>query len=155
MPAPKGNKFAEGNDGGRPTKYTPEFIELAKDYLENYEEKYDDAIPSIAGLAVASSISRETLNVWKSEEGKEEYSDILAKLLATQENVLVNKGLKNEFNSNITKLVLGKHGHHEKHDNTHGGPNGKPIEVEDKTKYEGNELARRLAFVLSKAVKDE
>ena len=38
--------------GGRPTKYTPELIEKAWDYYENYEH-YGDMIPSVVGMAVA------------------------------------------------------------------------------------------------------
>ena len=30
MPAPKGNKFAVGNKGGRPSKYHPEYAEQAR-----------------------------------------------------------------------------------------------------------------------------
>lgn len=30
MPAPEGNDYAEGNDGGRPSKYAPEFAGQAK-----------------------------------------------------------------------------------------------------------------------------
>ena len=100
----------------RPTKYKPELIEKAYLYLEKYEE-YGDTIPSVAGLAVLLEVRRETLHVWAKEEGKEEFSNILATLLAKQERVLMNKGLSGEFNSNITKLVLGKHGYHDKVDN--------------------------------------
>jgi hypothetical protein len=34
MAAPKGNKFAEGNKGGRPTAYRPEFAERAKNLCQ-------------------------------------------------------------------------------------------------------------------------
>jgi hypothetical protein len=30
MPAPKGNQYAKGNRGGRPTKYKPEYAEIAR-----------------------------------------------------------------------------------------------------------------------------
>ncbi len=114
--------------GGRPTKYTKKFLETAKDYLENFED-YGDVIPSIAGLAVVSSLARETLRAWSHEEDKAEFSVILANILSKQERVLVNKGLSGDFNSAITKLVLGKHDYHDKADNvnTHQGPNGEPL----------------------------
>jgi len=38
-------------------------------------------------------------------------------------------GLSGEFNSNIAKLALGKHGYHDKQDNTLSGPDGKPVTV--------------------------
>ena len=138
MAAPKGNQNAKGNKGNRDNpnvvKYTPEFIELAKEYLENYETEYEHAIPSIAGLAVISDISRECLRLWGKDETKVEFVAILAKLLAKQENVLISKGLKGEFNSNITKLALGKHGYHEKTDSTVSGPDGGPIQTEEVTR---------------------
>ncbi len=114
--------------GGRPTKYTKKFLEIARDYLENFEN-YDDVIPSIAGLAVVTKLSRETLHTWRHEEDKKEFSDIFGELLSKQERVLVNKGLSGDFNSAITKLVLGKHDYHDKADNvnTHQGPNGEPL----------------------------
>jgi hypothetical protein len=36
--------------------------------------------------------------------------------MQVQQKTLVNKGLNNTFNSAITKLVLGKHGFHDKMD---------------------------------------
>jgi hypothetical protein len=41
--------------------------------------------------------------------------------LSTQERILVSKGLKGEFNSNIAKLALGKHGYTDKQDVTSDG----------------------------------
>lgn len=102
--------------GGRPSKYTPELIEAAKQYIVDYE-KHDHAIPSIAGLAVVLGVSRDTLHTWGNDEEKPEFSDILANLLSRQEQILVSKGLKGDFNSAITKLVLGKHGYSDKTEN--------------------------------------
>lgn len=111
--------------GGRPTKYTPEFLKIAKEYLGNYESKHEHAIPSVAGLAEISNIRRETLHVWSNEEGKEEFSNILGNILAKQERLLIGSGLKGVFNSAITKLVLGKHGYHDKQDI--GGDQNNPL----------------------------
>ncbi len=106
----------------RPTKYNQKLVDTARAYIDDYA-KCGDAMPSIAGLAVVLSISRETIHTWRHEEGKEEFSDILALLLSTQERVLMNNGLTGEFNSAITKLALGKHGYSEKVDTdwTSGG----------------------------------
>src|SRR3990167_6799432 len=98
------------SNAGRPTVYSEEILTKTRDYIVNYE-KFDDAIPSIAGLAVVLGISRETIYDWASQEEKKEFSYILADILSNQERILINKGLKGEFNSNITKLVLGKHGY--------------------------------------------
>lgn len=82
-------------------------------YIDQYEE-HDHAIPSVAGLAKVLDVSRSTLYKWSGEG--DQFSDILDKINETQEIVLLSKGLKNEFNSNITKLALGKHGYHDKID---------------------------------------
>lgn len=98
---------------GRPTKYTDELIKKAKAYITDYAI-YEDVIPSIAGLSSMLEISRSTLYKW--EEEKQEFSDILRGIKAEQEKILLNKGLSGDFNSAITKLVLGKHGYHDKQD---------------------------------------
>ena len=54
--------------------------------------------------------------MYKWEAENKEFSDILADIKAKQESVLINKGLSGDFNSAITKLVLGKHGYHDKQD---------------------------------------
>jgi len=99
---------------GRPTKYNQEMVDKSYEYIENYA-KYDDMIPSIEGLAEALDLCRDTLYDWAKDD-KKEFSYILAKLLQKQQKVLINNGLSNTFNSAITKLVLGKHGFHDKVD---------------------------------------
>ena len=98
----------------RPTKYSQEIVEKARAYINDYE-MYGDMIPSIEGMAEHLGLHRDTLYDWARQESKE-FSDILGKLLQKQQKVLINKGLSNKFNSAITKLVLGKHGFHDKMD---------------------------------------
>ena len=107
---------------GRPTDYNDSILEKANDYLENYES-YEDVIPSVAGLASVLGIARSTVYDWAKQEEKKEFSDILQEILSKQERVLINKGLTGDFNSNITKLALGKHGYSDKQetDLTSGG----------------------------------
>ncbi len=52
----------------RPTKYTPELLAKAKEYLESYST----AIPSHIGLAYYLGIANSTMYAWSKEEGKEE-----------------------------------------------------------------------------------
>lgn len=66
-------------------------------------------------------VSRSTIYRWTREPGKEEFRDMLERILGAQELVLWNKGLTGEFNPAITKLLLGKHGYHDKQDHTHSG----------------------------------
>lgn len=115
---------------GRPTKYTPELIKKAKAYITNYGE-YQDVIPSIVGLASVLDVHRSLLYVWEKEYP--EFLDILEAIKREQQKVLLNKGLSGDFNSNITKLVLGKHGYHDKQDIE--TPNG--IQVNIGKEFEG------------------
>lgn len=111
---------------GRPTDYNDDILGIAKDYLTNFKTEHGHMIPSVVGLAKVLGKTRETLYAWAKQEGKEEFSDILAKINNDQCHELINGGLSGEFNSNITKLVLGKHGYHERQEVS--GPGGKPVE---------------------------
>jgi hypothetical protein len=99
---------------GRPTKYSQEILDVALDYLENFEQ-YGDAVPSQIGLASELGIAISTLHKWKKEPEKEEFSYMLERIKARQEKILLTKGLSGEFNSNIVKLMLAKHGYSNKH----------------------------------------
>ena len=100
---------------GSPTKYSDELLGKSLYYLEHFEILGDE-IPSNVGLALYLEVHRDTVQVWGKEEGKDEFSYILDRIQAKQQQVLINKGLNNKFNSSICKLVLGKHGFHDKQD---------------------------------------
>jgi hypothetical protein len=112
--------------GGRPSKLTPEIIERAYDYLQHFE-KYGDVIPSAAGLAVISEVSEQTVYNWDCE-AHPEFFGLLAKLKAKQQQVLITKGLSGDFNAAITKLVLSKHGYHDRVEQT--GADGGAIKTD-------------------------
>ena len=98
---------------GRPTKYNQEIVKKAQHYLDNYEE-HGHVIPSAAGLSLVLGLSRETLRLWSKDEDKKEFLGILDRINQKQECVLINNGLNGTFNSNIAKLVLGKHGYQDR-----------------------------------------
>ena len=96
----------------RPTKWNKEIEEKALDYISDYQV-HGDMIPSIEGMAEHLGLARETLYDWAKQKDKG-FSDILGRCMQVQAKTLVNNGLNNTFNSAITKLVLGKHGYHDK-----------------------------------------
>lgn len=126
------------NKGGRPSKYTPEIVEKARDYLENYNKTYDHAIPSIIGMAMILNVHKSTLYDWASKEGNE-FSDILELCVDFQQFRLIDGSLKGELNSHISKLVLGKHGYSEK--------TQQDVNINNYTELDDDELSRRLAEV--------
>ncbi len=115
----------------RPTKYTPELIERAKTYLDVYADN-NQAFPSDIGLAAFLNIASSTLYDWATHANKPEFSEILDKINTEQQLVAWDKGLKGTYNASLVKLLLGKHGYHEKTDGTLSGPGGKPIETVNK-----------------------
>ena len=100
----------------RPTKCTKELIEKAREYLETYEDN-GSKIPSIDGLALYIEIHRDTIYDWVSQgdkgELRDQFSDIVGRLLATQAEILIDKGLDKTFDGRIVKLMLSKHGYRE------------------------------------------
>lgn len=100
---------------GRPSKYDEQTIPKALEYLENYEA-IGDPIPHIAGLAKALNVTRKTIHLWAKDEEKADFCYITERLDGQQELDLINKGLTGDINPNITKLILGKHGYHDKID---------------------------------------
>ena len=97
--------------GGRPTDYTEEIVEKTKHYIETFE---GDPVPQIAGLAVFLGVARSTIYEWA--EQHKEFSDVLERLKAKQEKMLISGGLLGKFNSTITKLALTKHNYSDKID---------------------------------------
>lgn len=112
---------------GRPSIYSEELLEKAVSYLVRYEE-YGDEIPSNVGLAIHLGISQRILNYWANDEDKKDFLHILDCIQSKQQQVLINKGLSNDFNSNICKLVLGKHGFSDKQETELSGPDGGAIQ---------------------------
>ena len=100
--------------GGRPTEYTEEIAAQARDYIENYAD-HDHAVPSVVGMCAVVGRAKSTIYDWAKDPGKE-FSDILAEINEKQELVTFNKALTGEYNAAIAKLLLGKHGYHDKQD---------------------------------------
>lgn len=98
--------------GGRPTKYNDELLRKGWEYLENYES-LGHKIPTLAGLALAVDIDKETATRWGKDKNKSKFSKLVNHIKALQESRLIDNGLDGTFNASITKLCLAKHGYHD------------------------------------------
>jgi hypothetical protein len=98
---------------GRPTKYNKKILTDTIDYIENHAD-YEDLVPSVAGLAYQLGIRKSTVYEWAKDEGKKEFSDMLAQILAKQEKMLLSGGLSADMNATIVKLMLSKHNYSDK-----------------------------------------
>lgn len=96
---------------GRPTDYNQDILNKAQAYYECLPE--DENLHSIEGLSEYIGIARSTVYEWIKHEGKEEFSDIVEKILARQGKTLINKGITGEFNSKITTVLMSKHNYRE------------------------------------------
>ena len=99
---------------GRPTTYSSELEEQAWEYINNYQD-HEHIIPSVVGLCHVINRARSTIYEWAKHKDKG-FSDILEAVNEHQELKALNGGLTGDLNAQITKLVLGKHGYHDKQD---------------------------------------
>ncbi|MBI2057941.1 MAG: hypothetical protein HYT63_03080 [Candidatus Yanofskybacteria bacterium] len=133
MAAPKNNRNAIGNKGGRPTKYQgKETLEKAEEYIKScvdefqqilesensetgrvrYVQRLKVKLPKQEGLALHLNVSLNTLKEWG--EKHIEFLAILDKVNKLQAERVIDEALAGNYNSTIAKLLLGKHGYHEK-----------------------------------------
>lgn len=113
---------------GRPSKWQ-DCIEPAWQYVNGGFQQENDVFPSVAGLAVALGVSRESIHAWARENP--EFSDIVKALMAKQEKMLKNGGILGEYNASITKLLLTKHGYSDKVDTSLTGAEGGPVQIQE------------------------
>ncbi len=95
---------------GRPTTYTKEVVEKAKDYIANCP----DQVPLVVGLCQYIGRSKSTVYSWARDDDKKEFLDVLEQIEELQEVKLIKGGLSGEFNSPIAKMMLTKHGYSDK-----------------------------------------
>lgn len=149
MAAKKGNKYAVGNKGGRPSKFDISMIDKAQKYLESCIDEETErlksegkesrswqlgvkvSLPSIAGLAIELNVSRATIYEWASEN--EVFSTWVEKILSEQEKRLLENGLAGTYNPMIARLVLVKHGYVERQEIT--GKDGEKL-IDNEMSYE-------------------
>jgi len=97
----------------------------ATQYLDTGYTDAHEVIPTIVGLAKYLGITRKTIYNWA--EADQEFLHITERLMGEQELTLINKSLTGDLNTTISKLILGKHGYHDKTDATLSAPDGGPV----------------------------
>ena len=98
--------------GGRPSEYTPEIVEKAREYLASCVDVQDDKtlkvkLPSIEWLAVYIWLAVSTVYLWENEH--KEFSEVIDELRAKQADWLINNWLSWAYNPTIAKVLLTKH----------------------------------------------
>ena len=104
MAAPKGHEpYAGCEKGGRPVKYTTEFIEAEAEALEKWMQQPDSIYFKRFSFDRGYSYKR----LSEFAEVNQKFSDVLERAHEWQETRLVEGGLKNEFNGAFCKFVMG------------------------------------------------
>ena len=103
MPAPKGHEpYNKNDEGGRPVKYTPEFIEAEAEAFEAWMNQPG----SIYFKRFAVDRGYHSNRLVEFAEQNERFSVVYAKAKAWQECRLVEGGLTQEFNGTFCKFVM-------------------------------------------------
>ena len=127
MPAPKGHEpYAGCETGGRPTKYTKEFIEAEADAFDEWMKKKD----SIWYKDFAYERGYDIGLIYDWARTNEKFSQAYKRSQLRQESLLVRGGLLKKFNYNMCALVLGhKYGMVAKQENKISGDAKDPLSV--------------------------
>lgn len=134
----KAKAKSKTKDAGRPTKYSPQILKKADEYIsscvdeyfdyhktqgarsDTYERKIRVNLPTVEGLALHLDVHRDTLHQWSKDYPL--FSDKLEKLKALQAQRLMSGGLSGDYNPTIAKLLLAStHGMTDRTDLTSDG----------------------------------
>ena len=89
---------------GRPTKYNDALQAKADSYIDSDLYAKQEAVPTLAGLAVFLGVCRDTVMVWAKDN--EIFSYTVKKLMAKQQLKLQNGGLTKEYDAGMSKFML-------------------------------------------------
>lgn len=122
----------EPNKVGRPSKYSPNALTVAKVYLQ--ESIDDDFIPYIEKVAMRLGVHRETILNWGKEEDvdgnklHQEFFDTIKRIEDIQRFKLQELGLMNKINPTIAIFMMkANHNMIETERKEISGPEGKDI----------------------------
>jgi hypothetical protein len=96
----------------RPSELTDALINRAREYINGAWRDVGDYIPSLSGLACYLGVCNKT--IFNYSKQNDDFLHITVMVMTMQENRLINGGLAGELNPTITKLLLSKHGYHDK-----------------------------------------
>ncbi len=110
--APRGNKNAVGNEGGKPTTYGPHCVEIAKKYIQRCMLSMQKGVsyhelPMIAGLAIDLQCDKETVTAWSKLHV--EFGRLVKWIRLEQEKALANGGVSGMYNSGMARFILSAH----------------------------------------------
>lgn len=120
-------------------------LEIMK-YISSCES--EGRVPTKTGCAIYLGVTRQTLDNWSKKwvrDAEEDFENIhkaLDMIMAYQEEALIQRGLKNEYNSTIVKLMLANHGYADRMQN---------LNIDATQSDEGLKLLRQFADEDSKA----
>jgi len=110
MPAPKGHPPYPGCEtGGRPKRFTTEFIEAEAEAFEGWSKRKD--VLWYEDFASERGYCPSNLSVWAKEN--EKFRQAYTRMYFWQKSLLVRGGLLNKFNSSVTRILLNKFGFEE------------------------------------------
>jgi len=100
-PAPKGNKYALGNKGGRPTKYDRAYC---ADIIQFFDvEPGRNKFPMFETWCYKIGIHRDTMDAWVKKHP--EFSDAYKTAKELQKVNLIHGGLSGVYKENFSKFV--------------------------------------------------
>jgi len=109
MSAPEGNKNALGNKGGRPEKYTQEFLKDLADKLIKWFKSSEDNI-FINNFCIDNDVDKRNLS--NLCEKSQEFSRAYNKFITFQEGMILKQSYKRERSEQISKfLLINNHGY--------------------------------------------
>lgn len=103
---------------GRPTKYSKEMLEKAREYLDTHDE-LGDVVPTREGMADHLGVTMATLYNWA--DAHPTFFDTLQLANSRQARKLISGGLTGALQPTIVKLMLANHGYRERQEIEHSG----------------------------------
>lgn len=97
------------------TKYGVDTLAMAKAYIDGGYKQTDDpeVVPTIEGLCYWLDITKSTLKKWCADEEKEEFGNLVERLMDLQAKKLVSGGLTGDYVPTMAKVMLSQHGYAE------------------------------------------